>query len=134
MSTEDVKAAVKGTDWSLLGKLLPAAVSALKNSTEFKDIVRKSPIAPAAKAVYRSLKRAKGATVSHAAPPSERDNGELPLIYPPRILIDQLAARVEFSTAKAERLLGFKPRYFVKEGMGITREWAAWANLLGPRF
>ena len=41
------------------------------------------------------------------------------------------ARKTRVSIAKAERLLGYRPIYDLSKGMARTREWAAWANLLG---
>lgn len=129
MSTKDVKSHYLSGGLSALLKVPPAALSALRTSDEFKDAVRATPLAGFAKYVYRAVKppRPLGALVSVP------DSQGVRLIYPPKILINQLAARVSFSTAKAERILGYKPVVTLDEGMAITREWAQWANLLGPR-
>jgi len=41
------------------------------------------------------------------------------------------ARKTRVSIAKAQRLLGYEPAHDLPAGMARTREWAAWANLLG---
>lgn len=130
MDNAAIRAATDRVDWSTLRRLLPVALRELKNSEAFKSELRKSPLMPVARFAAGKLRSRAGAPRISVA---KARNDDVALIYPPTIMIDYLSARVEFSTAKAERLLGFSPRYSLDEGMGLTREWAEWANLLGPR-
>ena len=45
-------------------------------------------------------------------------------------MIPYYAAQVEFSARKAERMLGFSPRYDLRSGMRLTEAWARWARLI----
>lgn len=131
MDNAAIRGAVDKTDWRTLGQLLPAALGELKKSDHFKDLLRKSPLMPVARMAAKRLRRGGGSLVIDPEPVIT--DAEVPLVYPQKIMIDYLSAEVEFNPAKAARLLGFTPRYSLDEGMGITRDWADWANLLGPR-
>jgi nucleoside-diphosphate-sugar epimerase len=132
MSTVDVKRAAQGSrSWGAVPALVPAALRTLKASEEFNDAVRQTPLLDLAKSAYRALnrgaKQARRQTAVSSAKPMP------PLIYPPPILIDYLAAEVAFSSEKAKRLLGYEPAVSLDEGMAITGQWAKWAHLIGPR-
>jgi len=134
MDTNEIKRKAGSYDWGSLKRILPVAISELKRSKALKAEVRNSPIAPMAKSIYNMLKPKAGAVqaIQTIGPPPVE--ARPPLIYPHPIMVDYLSARVEFSSAKATRLLGYSPRYSLSEGMGLSHEWAKWANLLGPRF
>jgi nucleoside-diphosphate-sugar epimerase len=121
----------RGGDWAALARLPGAALRALLASAELKSVARETPLAPAARAAWRALGALRRGERRLAPAPSAEQT--LPRIFPPDIMIDYLSAEVSFSCAKAERLLGYSPKIGLDDGMGLTREWAAWANLLGPR-
>jgi nucleoside-diphosphate-sugar epimerase len=60
------------------------------------------------------------------APPSR----ELPIhpLTPQMVGFFQAKTRVRID--KAMRVLGYRPAFDFEAGMGITEEWARWANLL----
>jgi nucleoside-diphosphate-sugar epimerase len=130
MSTEEVRAALTGNrSWRAVTRLMPAALDALKASPEFKDAVRRTPLASLAKWLQGLRSRS---TFTYTAP-REVKPASIPRIYPPEIMIDYLSAEVAFTSVKAARLLGYNPCVSLDEGMAMTREWAEWANLLGAR-
>lgn len=131
VATEEIAKQRGGGDWTALAKLPGAALRALFSSAELKSIARETPLAPLARALRGALGPLRGGepALGRARPREPA----LARIFPPDIMIDYLSAEVAFSCAKAERLLGYSPKVDLDEGMGFTREWAAWANLLGPR-
>lgn len=137
MSTADVKAALSGrSDWRTIGRVIPAALRALRASEPFKATVRETPLMP----LVRKLKpiwMGRGPSAAKAAASPGSGNAGTATsperILPPAIMVDYLSARVAFTSAKAERILGYAPQVSLEEGMERTREWAAWAGLIGPR-
>ncbi|QKT02475.1 NAD-dependent epimerase/dehydratase family protein [Ectothiorhodospiraceae bacterium 2226] len=45
-------------------------------------------------------------------------------------MLNFFRARTHFETGKAQRVLGYRPRYDLTRGMRMTQRWAEWANLL----
>ncbi len=134
MATEDVRKAVRGGgDWRAMAMLMPRALRAITADKEFKDAVRRTPLIRVAKPFYRALKATAMRDTRAAVAIAEASATASARIFPPDIMIDYLAAEVAFTSAKAQRLLGYAPRVHLDEGMAITREWATWANLIGPR-
>ncbi|MDX2306639.1 MAG: NAD(P)-dependent oxidoreductase [Hyphomicrobium sp.] len=132
-STKDIKSRLGGGNWSAMARIVPAAVAALQESKAVKDAVRASPIAGLARPLYRSLRRRGRSGIVKGSGKAFDRATPLPRILPPPIMVDYLSAEVEFTSAKAERVLGYTPQIDLETGMGFTREWAEWANLLGPR-
>ena len=132
MATEEIAKQQGGADWGKLTRLPLAALRALLASAEFKTAARETPLANLARPLYRALEPLLAARRTNDASREQREKA-IPRIFPPAIMLDYLAAEVAFSSAKAKRLLGYEPKVGLAEGMGVTREWAAWANLLGPR-
>jgi nucleoside-diphosphate-sugar epimerase len=56
--------------------------------------------------------------------------GTLPLFLPDAGENALFAARLNVRIDKARALLGYDPRFELKHGMALTRDWAEWANLL----
>lgn len=134
MATADVKKAARPKrDFRAIGGAVKTGLNTLKNSAEFKDAIRKTPLVPILKPIYRAMKPSGGVVNLVQTAPVPRTEDTLLRIYPPQIMIDYLGAEVEFTSAKATRMLGYAPQVSLDEGMAITREWAEWANLLGPR-
>lgn len=136
MATEEVVQRLKGgSSISALARVVPAAARAVINDIGFRDAVRNTPVAPVAGRLYRWLRSAApkaAAPEPLVAPSVNAGAADRPLILPQKIMIDYLSARIEFTSQKASRLLGYKPVVEFEEGMSRTREWAQWAGLLGP--
>lgn len=135
MSTEDVKKASRGSrgEWRAIGGVVKTGLSTLRGSDDFKAAVRRTPLVPVLKPIYRAIKPSGPASTPTMENPAVNTDTTLPRFYPPKVMVDYLAAEVEFTSAKAKRLLGYAPQVDLDEGMAITRDWAEWANLLGPR-
>ena len=56
--------------------------------------------------------------------------GTLPLFLPDSGEAALFGAKVNVRIDKARALLGYDPRFDLKHGMALTRDWAEWANLL----
>ena len=74
-----------------------------------------------------------GQVVDHSeafAVAEESGNEEKPIwtLIPDEIAL--YASKAEVSIDKAKNMLGYSPKYNLKEGMEKTAEWAAWAGLL----
>jgi nucleoside-diphosphate-sugar epimerase len=132
MATAEIAKQQGGRDWRALARLPRVALRALLASAEFKTAARETPLAALARTLYRAFEPLHVSGGASNAPMQQREKA-IPRIFPPAIMLDYLAAEVAFSSAKAKRLLGYEPKVGLAEGMGVTREWAAWANLLGPR-
>ena len=59
-----------------------------------------------------------------------RDGAAAPFRVPGPRSIDFFAARTRVRSDKAERLLGYRPRFDLPRGMAITEAWARWAGLV----
>lgn len=138
ISTADVKAAIKSSGtWRATARVIPAALQALRSSEPFKSTVRQTPLMPIARAAKAHLlKEGNRNSRDPIGQVSLERSIELvpPRILPPEIIVDYLASRLEFSSAKAERVLGYAPSVNLDEGMIRTAEWIKWAKLVGPRY
>jgi len=134
MSTQDVKEALRGQrDWRAIGRLFPEAIKALKASEGFVQTLRSTPLMPLArKLAGPSSRRARRLALPGPITGTGHHN-QANLIFPPAILVDYLAARVEFSSEKAKTCLGYSPAVAFSEGMERTEQWAQWAALTSSR-
>ena len=57
-------------------------------------------------------------------------NIPLPLMPIRPWLAGYLAKRARVRIGKAERVLGYQPRFTLADGMRLTEQWARWAGLL----
>ncbi|MDF2116069.1 NAD(P)-dependent oxidoreductase [Roseiarcaceae bacterium H3SJ34-1] len=126
MPLEEIKRQSR-MSWRGIAQLAPAGIRALSSSRDFKEAVRETPFAPMARKLYRSLQLKKTPSVAAAAP--AKTAPQKPLIFPPAIVLEFGAAKLEYSPQKAIDILGYKPRYSLAEGMALTEEWAKWARL-----
>lgn len=105
-------------------------LQAMMKSDDFKGAVKSLPIPAAGK---QWLKRFKGRASSPSAASGEKQavgEAERPLIFPAEFIAPYFAAKVDYSTAKAERLLGYAPRFDLAAGMALTEKWARWARII----
>ena len=105
-------------------------LQAMMKSDDFKGAVKSLPIPAAGK---QWLKRFKGRASSPSVTSGEKQAGgeaERPLVFPAEFIVPYFAAKVEYSTAKAERLLGYAPRFDLAAGMAVTEKWARWARII----
>lgn len=102
------------------------ARSRVRNSREV-DLLRRAArrLVPASlRSSFKARLKGKGkatTTVDQEAKPL--------MLMPPPVLAFH-AARTRVSTAKAERVLGWKPAFDFERGMRSTEAWARWAGLL----
>ncbi len=126
-SLEDV--AARGTarnNWVSVLSLPKKAIQTLAGSSDFRSAVTATPLGPLAKK-FRSLRS------SDVVSSDQTDTqSELILHYPDPTVADYLACKMDLSSSKAEKMLGFKSRYSLEEGMSLTKDWATWARL-APR-
>lgn len=110
---------------------LAAAAAA---SPGVRAAVRDLPMNAVLRTVWRSIKSRKRPIMSSDRAENGRTDGtelsERPLLFPPDYIIPYYAAQVEFSSRKAEKVLGFSPRYDLQSGMRLTEEWARWARYI----
>ena len=105
-------------------------LQAMMKSDDFKGAVKSLPIPAAGK---QWLKRFKGRASSPNTPSGEQQaagEAERPLVFPAEFIAPYFAAKVDYSTAKAERLLGYAPRFDLAAGMAVTEKWARWARII----
>jgi nucleoside-diphosphate-sugar epimerase len=103
--------------------------NALVRNQDFKDAIKALPIPSAGRDFLKKFKPRKAGTSSIAATSSPA-RAEKPLMFPPDFVLPYYAAKVEFSSAKAERILGYEPRYDLASGMALTEKWARWARII----
>jgi nucleoside-diphosphate-sugar epimerase len=103
--------------------------NALVRNQDFKDVIKSLPIPAAGREFLKKFKPSKAGGSSIAATSSPA-RAEKPLIFPPDFILPYYAAKVEFTSAKAERVLGYQPRYDLASGMAVTEKWARWAGVI----
>jgi nucleoside-diphosphate-sugar epimerase len=135
MTIEEIEQARKREKREALINVVPSALSVLKGDKAFRSSFRASHFGNLYQflrnhtpALAESLRKRSGSDANTAR---EAASDEVrPLILPPPFFTKYLSAKIEFSAAKAERLLGFAPRYSFAEGMALTEQWARWARLI----
>ena len=139
MSVEEIAAARRKEQMAGFRELVPSTLAALRASTNFKSAVRNSPLAHAyrfardhAPAAFAS--KIGGQPAAPTSPLPARAEETAPdnrrLILPPAFYVKYLAAKTDYSTAKIEKQLGYRPRYDLAAGMAETEKWARWARLV----
>jgi nucleoside-diphosphate-sugar epimerase len=103
--------------------------NALVRNQEFKEAIKALPIPNVGRKFLKKFKPRKAGGSSIVAA-SSLVKAEKPLIFPPDFVLPYYAAKVEFSSAKAERILGYQPRYDLASGMAVTEKWARWAGVI----
>lgn len=89
------------------------------------DLARRAARRVLPQGLRRALKARLRGPAGEAAPA-----GEKPLLLLPPAALAFHAARARVSTAKAERLLGYRPAWGFERGMRSVEAWARWAGLL----
>ena len=56
--------------------------------------------------------------------------GNRPLYFPGEISIPLYSSKTHFSIDKARKMLGYDPKFDLKRGMAMTKDWAQWAHLI----
>ena len=105
-------------------------LQAMMKSDDFKGAVKSLPIPAAGK---QWLKKLKSKVPAPGVCPGEHRiavEAERPLVFPAEFIAPYFAAKVEYSTAKAVRLLGYQPRFDLAAGMALTEKWARWAGII----
>lgn len=122
-----------------LRRLVPELAAAVGGSPGVRAAVRDLPVAPLLRAIWRQFQtRWSGfgplPTAANGGGRTDAGVGGVdatqPLIFPPDFMIPYYGKQVEFSTRKAEQMLGFAPRYDLSSGMRLTEIWARWAKLV----
>jgi nucleoside-diphosphate-sugar epimerase len=107
-----------------LQTVLPAAVTALKESKSFRQASADLPLIRTVHAKLISRKRSSEIRSPTMAAKS------LPIILPPKQMIPYLSAQTEYSIKKATAKIGYRPQFDLHAGMALTEEWARWARIL----
>lgn len=58
---------------------------------------------------------------------------EKPLLLPEKSELPLFAAKTRVRIDKAQKRLGYEPRFDLQRGMDLTAKWVAWANLVGKK-
>ena len=141
MTPEEIAAARRMTSRQNLRALLPQAARALRFDAPFRQAFsgsmvgdsfqRLRPLLPQRLvAALKGEKASQTASGSHSAPLPVVKSDPRPLVLPQEFMVRRLAAKTEFNPAKAEKLLGYAPRFDLAGGMQLTEQWARWARLL----
>jgi nucleoside-diphosphate-sugar epimerase len=112
--------------------ILPNAIRALKDSKEFREALRASGLLGPLK-YARKLIRSHPKDVAASSPyggitASALDKRQI--FLPPPFYATYLSAETEYSSKKAQTLLGYSPQYDLQRGMDVTEQWARWARII----
>lgn len=137
MTPEQIAAHRSQTSWQNLKRLGPQAARALRFDTGFREAFANSRAGSSFQAIRpwipkTMVAKLKGEGVATAV--ANGGNGAAvdsrPLILPAAFMVRRLAAQTEFSSRKAEKLLGYRSAYELGRGMAVTEQWARWAKLI----
>jgi len=116
--------------------LIPEALRQLRNDTQYPDRLLATVDGHVLSTVLRvalprfavsALKRKSAAPTTAPTPVVEATPLQVHRMHPSRISV--MASQAVVQTAKAERLLGYRPVYTFERGMQLTEEWVRWAGL-----
>jgi len=129
MTPAEIQRARKAEGMAAVKQAPRRMIQAMLKSEDFKDAVKTLPI-PAAGRDF--LKKLKGKPVTAGGSSQAKSDGlaARPLIFPADFIVPFFAGQVEYSIAKAERVLGYVPRYDLTTGMALTETWARWARVI----
>ena len=130
MTLKEIKQARKRLAAESIRNAPRRMVQAMLRSEDFKGAVKSLPIPAAGK---QWLKKLKSKVPAPGVSPGEHRiavEAERPLVFPAEFIAPYFAAKVEYSTAKAVRLLGYQPRFDLAAGMALTEKWARWAGII----
>jgi len=139
MTAAEIKREQRREQRKAVLRFIPEVAAALAASPGVRAAARGLPAAPFLRVVGRRLQQKQQGSDSRSAGgngvgQASKSKGELdaarPLIFPPDFMVPYYAAKVEFSARKAEKMLGFTPRYDLREGMRLTEAWARWARFI----
>jgi nucleoside-diphosphate-sugar epimerase len=131
MTLKEIKQARKKLASEAIRNAPRRMVQAMMGSEDFKGAVKSLPIPAAAKQWLKKLKSRSSASSDSAGGLPGAAEADKPFIFPAEFIAPFFASEVEYSTAKAERLLGYQPRYGLAAGMALTEKWARWAGVIG---
>jgi len=141
MTSEEIAQHRRSLGRQNLRLLLPRGAHALRFNKAFRDAFSDSSAGNIFQGIRGWLPRVmvaklKGESMGAS---SSTANGTLkqepssdsrPLILPPAFMVRRLTARTEFTSRKAEQLLGYLAAFDLSHGMALTEKWARWAGLL----
>lgn len=132
MTPVEIQRARKAEGMSAVKQAPRRMFQAMFKSEDFKDAVKDLPIPAAGRDFLKKLKR-KPAAVGGAPKGKADEVAARRLVFPPEFIVPFFGGQVEYSIAKAERILGYAPRYDLATGMALTENWARWARIIPPR-
>jgi nucleoside-diphosphate-sugar epimerase len=139
MTLAEISRSQRQQRWQAMRRLLPELALAVGGSSGVRAAVRDLPVAPMLRTLWKKLQRREAGLAARPTgiAATHQAHGKMhvevqgkALIFPPAFMVPYYAAQMEFSAKKAEKVLGFAPRYDLHSGMAMTAQWARWARLL----
>jgi nucleoside-diphosphate-sugar epimerase len=127
MTIKEIEKERKQMAFKALRQLPFEAVRSIIGSTTMRASVGASPIAAWGRRVKPILERRKTA---HPANLRTAEIAAPPLVLPAPFMLAHFARKTDIQSAKASRLLGYKPTFSLERGMGLTEAWARWARFI----
>lgn len=136
MSTDEIEATMHEAE--VRNRPVRRLVGEFRNNPSLRQLLLAQPVI---KQVYemirwvlpqRTFENTKQNILRHREAPSSAGHGESsrPLILPSPNQMALLSAKAHVKIAKAQRLLGYHPRFDLDSGMALTAQWAQWARLM----